>query len=106
SLAVHTTGLDPVHTPAWHADACVHALLSLHAVPLAAFVKVHTASTQASTVHALLSLHAAFDAQPKPSSKVSELSLAMNTSCAAIAPRAVNRSPARNALRATTIAVN
>jgi hypothetical protein len=33
---VHVTGLDPVHAPPWHVSVCVHALLSLHAVPLLA----------------------------------------------------------------------
>jgi hypothetical protein len=33
SLAVHTTGFDPVHTPATHVSLCVHALSSLHVVP-------------------------------------------------------------------------
>jgi hypothetical protein len=33
--AVHTTGLLPVHTPAWHVSGCVHALLSSQVVPLA-----------------------------------------------------------------------
>ena len=34
SLAVQTTGFDPVHTPAWHLSVpCVHAFPSLHTVP-------------------------------------------------------------------------
>jgi hypothetical protein len=33
SWAVHTTGFDPVHAPAWHESARVHALPSLHASP-------------------------------------------------------------------------
>ena len=37
SLAVHVTGLVPVHVPAWHVSVCVQALPSLHDVPLAAF---------------------------------------------------------------------
>ena len=37
SLAVHTTGLLPVHTPVWHVSVCVHEFPSLQAVPLAAF---------------------------------------------------------------------
>ena len=106
SLGVQTTGLAPVHTPAWQVDACVQALLSLHAVPFAALVNVHAASTQTSVVHGLLSLQDAFDEQPKPSSKVSVLTFAMNTSCAAIAPLAISRSAARKVLRATTIAVS
>ena len=36
SLAVQTTGLEPVHTPAWHVSVCVHRLPSLHAVPFGA----------------------------------------------------------------------
>ena len=35
SLAVHVTGLPPVHTPAWQVSVCVHAFPSLHAVPFA-----------------------------------------------------------------------
>jgi len=37
SLAVHTTGFVPVHTPAWHLSVCVQASLSLHAVSSATF---------------------------------------------------------------------
>src|SRR5438034_151418 len=33
SEAVHTTGLLPVQTPAWHVSVCVHALPSSHALP-------------------------------------------------------------------------
>ena len=36
SLAVHVTGLDPVQVPFWQASVWVHALPSLHVVPLAA----------------------------------------------------------------------
>jgi hypothetical protein len=36
SLAVHVTGLAPVQVPLWHVSVCVHALPSLHVVPLAA----------------------------------------------------------------------
>jgi hypothetical protein len=36
SLAVHVTGLPPVHVPLWHVSVCVHALPSLHEVPSAA----------------------------------------------------------------------
>jgi hypothetical protein len=36
SLAVHVTGLAPVHVPAWHVSDCVQALPSSHAVPSAA----------------------------------------------------------------------
>jgi hypothetical protein len=32
---VHVTAEPPVQTPAWHVSPCVHALLSLHAVPFA-----------------------------------------------------------------------
>src|SRR6185503_5569940 len=105
SLGVQTTGFAPVQTPAWQVEVCVQALLSLQAVPFAAFVNTQAALTQASVVQALLSLQSAFDPQPKPSSNVSELSLAMNRSWAAIAPRATSRSPPRTVLRATTIAV-
>jgi hypothetical protein len=38
SLAAHTTGFEPVQTPAWHVSVCVHALPSLHAVPSGAWV--------------------------------------------------------------------
>jgi hypothetical protein len=34
----HTTGFEPVQAPLWHVSVCVHALLSLHDVPFAAFV--------------------------------------------------------------------
>ena len=37
SLAVHVTGLVPVHVPAWHVSVCVQALPSLHDVPFGAF---------------------------------------------------------------------
>ena len=33
SLAVHVTGFDPVHAPAWHAYNVLHLLLPVHAVP-------------------------------------------------------------------------
>jgi hypothetical protein len=36
SLAAHVTGFAPAQTPAWHVSVCVHALPSLHVVPLAA----------------------------------------------------------------------
>ena len=36
-LAVHVTGLEPVHVPDRHVSVCVQALPSLHAVPSAAF---------------------------------------------------------------------
>ena len=42
SEATHTTGLAPTQAPAWQVSLWVHALLSLHAVPLAAFGLVHT----------------------------------------------------------------
>lgn len=38
SLAVHRSGLLPVHVPAWHASVCVHALPSSHVVPFAALL--------------------------------------------------------------------
>src|SRR5262245_26793091 len=37
SLAAQTTGFDPVQVPFWQVSVCVHALLSLQAVPLLAF---------------------------------------------------------------------
>jgi hypothetical protein len=37
SLAVQTTGFDPVQIPDWHVSVWVQALPSVHAVPLAAF---------------------------------------------------------------------
>src|SRR2546422_752116 len=37
SLAVHVTGLEPVHVPAWHVSICVQASPSLQAVPFGAF---------------------------------------------------------------------
>jgi hypothetical protein len=33
SCGGHTTGFAPVHVPAWHVSACVHALPSLQALP-------------------------------------------------------------------------
>jgi hypothetical protein len=36
--AGQVTGLPPVHAPLWQVSVCVHALPSLHAVPLGAFV--------------------------------------------------------------------
>jgi hypothetical protein len=38
----HVTGFTPVHTPAWHVSVCVHALVSLHAVPLVLIGFEHT----------------------------------------------------------------
>jgi hypothetical protein len=35
SDAVHTTGLPPVHAPAWHVSVCVQAFESLHVAPFA-----------------------------------------------------------------------
>ena len=35
SLALHTTGLVPVHVPAWQLSACVQAFPSLQAAPSA-----------------------------------------------------------------------
>jgi len=86
SLAEHAIGFPPMHTPAWHVSLCVHALPSLHAVPLEAtgfeqtpvlvlhvpatwhaslavhaigFPPVHTPAWHVSLcVHALPSLHA------------------------------------------------
>ncbi len=42
SLAVHVTGFEPVHVPLWQVSVCVHALPSLHDVPLAATGFEHT----------------------------------------------------------------
>jgi hypothetical protein len=36
SLAVHVTGLEPVHAPLWHAYAWLHLSVPVHAVPLVA----------------------------------------------------------------------
>jgi hypothetical protein len=36
SVAVHEMGLEPAHIPVWHVSLSVHALPSLHDVPLAA----------------------------------------------------------------------
>jgi hypothetical protein len=33
SDAVHTTGFEPTHAPAWHVSVWVHAFPSVHAVP-------------------------------------------------------------------------
>jgi hypothetical protein len=38
SDAVHVTGFEPMHVPLWQLSVCVHALLSLQAVPLVTFV--------------------------------------------------------------------
>src|SRR5262249_20736695 len=40
--AVQFTGLAPVHAPAWQVSVCVHALLSLHALPLGLLGLLHT----------------------------------------------------------------
>ena len=42
SLASQTTGLAPVHVPAWQVSACVQALPSLQAAPLALFGLLQT----------------------------------------------------------------
>src|SRR5204862_184505 len=42
SRAVQTTGFEPVQVPDWQVSVCVHALLSLHAVPFVAFGFVQT----------------------------------------------------------------
>jgi len=36
SLAVHVTGFEPAHAPAWQVSVCVHAFPSLQPVPFAA----------------------------------------------------------------------
>jgi hypothetical protein len=40
--AGQTTGLPPVHAPLWQVSVCVHALPSLHGVPLALLGLEHT----------------------------------------------------------------
>lgn len=40
SLAVQTTGFEPVQVPAWHVSVRVHALPSLHAVPSGALLSL------------------------------------------------------------------
>jgi len=60
SLAVHVTGLAPVQVPLWHVSVCVHALPSLHAVPLAATGLEHVPVLGLhvpATWHASLALH-------------------------------------------------
>ena len=60
SLAVQTTGFDPVHRPVWHVSVCVHAFPSLHAVPFGAagFVQTPVAGAQVPAVwHASLAAH-------------------------------------------------
>ena len=42
SEALHVTGLAPVHAPAWQVSLWVHALPSLHPVPLLALGLLHT----------------------------------------------------------------
>jgi hypothetical protein len=39
---VHVTAVPPVHVPDWHVSPLVHALLSLHVVPLATGEQVPT----------------------------------------------------------------
>src|SRR5262249_2806186 len=60
SLAVHVTGLEPVHAPFWQESLCVQALPSLHAVPFdavglehAPVVGLHVPATW----HSSLALH-------------------------------------------------
>ena len=60
SLAVHTTGLVPVHKPLWHVSDCVHALASLHEVPLvfAGFEQIPVAGVHVPTSwHESLAVH-------------------------------------------------
>ena len=101
-------GCAPVQVPAWQVSVCVQALLSLHAVPFAALVNVHAASAQASAVHGLLSLHGGVRRAVEADRRRSAMLVVARgtTSCAEIAPLAIRRSPARNVLRATTIAVS
>ena len=49
SSAEHTTGLAPVHAPAWQVSDCVQALPSLHAVPLALLGLEHIPVTESQT---------------------------------------------------------
>jgi hypothetical protein len=48
SDAAHVTGLAPMHAPFWQVSLCVHALPSLHAVPLgfAGFEQAPVAGSQ------------------------------------------------------------
>jgi hypothetical protein len=60
SEALHVTGFDPVHVPPWHESVWVHALPSLHVVPLAAagFEQVPFAGSQVpATWHWSLAVH-------------------------------------------------
>ena len=50
-------GLLPTQTPAWQVSVWVHALPSLHAVPLVTGVWVHVPAEQASAVHGFPSSH-------------------------------------------------
>jgi len=52
SDAEQTIGFDPVHTPPWHVSVCVHALPSLHAVPLPWFDQVLVEVPGAQSWHA------------------------------------------------------
>src|SRR5947199_491732 len=45
SEAVQTTGFEPVQVPLWQVSVCVHALPSLHAVPLRACGLEHEPAT-------------------------------------------------------------
>src|SRR5262249_13767740 len=51
SSGVQTTGLPPMHTPAWQTSPCVQAWPSLHAVPVS-WVHVPSAVAPAATLHA------------------------------------------------------
>jgi hypothetical protein len=66
--AAHTTGLAPTQTPLWQTSLCVHALPSLHTVPLSR-VHVPSADAPAATEHAshAPALHA--EAQHTPSTQ-------------------------------------
>jgi hypothetical protein len=44
SLAVHVTGLDPVHTPLWHVYVCSHLSVPVQVVPSVAGVWLHVPS--------------------------------------------------------------
>jgi hypothetical protein len=60
SCAVHTTGFEPTHAPAWHVKVWSHLLVPVQLVPFGAGVWLHVPSPlHASTVHGLPSSHVA-----------------------------------------------
>ena len=83
SLAVQTTGLEPVHAPAWHVYDLSQRLVPLHVVPLAAGVCVQVPlPAHASTVHGLLSSQ-----EPAAQHSAPAFSIAMSK-CTVVAPLA------------------